>query len=325
MTGSMLASMIGTGVILMGRLAIAATIVGALLLLATPSTTTATILYWTPAHHLAPQGGIYGTPVACDLDADGDQDVSFVCEGGGRQFWNVGTPQVPAWQMDTKTIPALLGCWERRGTFGDVDADGDFDLISGCMQPGLHMHRNVGTSQVPEWADDSAVVEGVSPDYFAEPCLADMDADGDLDLVIVYKGDPGAFLFRNLGTPQIPQWAHSFSKLPGTTVYAAVRLGDLDLDGDLDIVGRTAAGSVGCWENVGTPQTPTFVENPAMLTGVDGPRDYVRSIALLDIDGDGDLDLLITRGSDDQAFLYLNEGVTGVESTTWGSIKALYR
>jgi hypothetical protein len=308
----------------MARLAIAITIAAALLLAAS-STAGSTTLYWTPAHELAPQGGLYGTPVACDLDADGDQDVSFVCEGGYAQFWNTGTPQVPAWQMDTETIPALLGCWERRGTYGDVDADGDFDLISGCMQPGLHMHRNVGTAQVSAWVDDSTVVEGMTSSYFAEPCLADIDADGDLDLVIAYQGGTAAFLYRNVGTPQIPQWTHPGLRLPGTTVSAAVRLGDLDLDGDLDIVGRTAAGSVGCWENVGTLQTPTFVENPAMLTGVDGPRDYVRSIALLDIDGDGDLDLLITRGSDCQALLYLNEGVTGVEPTTWGTIKALYR
>jgi hypothetical protein len=61
-----------------------------------------------------------------------------------------------------------------------------------------------------------------------------------------------------------------------------------------------------------------------MLTGVDGPPELGRYGALVDIDGDGDLDLL-SVGSDNLTYLYLNEGVTGVESTTWGTVKALYR
>jgi len=322
-TASVLSSMIRMGVMFMARLAIAIVIVAASLLV-TSGTTTATTLYWTPAHELAPQGGHYGAVVACDLDGDGDQDVSFVnsgeAPGQNAQFWNIGTAQTPEWQIDMDVVPALIGCWERKGAYGDIDADGDFDLVSGCLQPGLYLHRNVGTPQAPQWVDDSAVVQGITSNWQAEPCLADIDADGDLDLVIATSGGSGAFLYRNVGTPQIPQWTHPGSKLPGATVSGAVRLGDLDLDGDLDMVGR-ASGSVGCWENIGTPQSPAFAYNPGMLIGV--TPGFVLSMELLDIDGDGDLDLLIMDGH--QAYLFLNEAVTAAQQSSWGTIKAMYR
>jgi hypothetical protein len=301
--------------------------IAAALLLVWSGTAMATTLYWTPAHELAPDGGFYGAAAACDLDGDGDQDVSFLDTGEApeqnAQFWDVGVGQVPVWQIDMQVLPTLFGCWNRRGTYGDIDGDGDFDLISGCTQPGLHLHRNVGTPQAPLWQNDPAPVQGVSSSSSAEPCLADLDADGDLDLAIAYRGYSGVYLKRNVGTPQMPQWTEQGSWIPGVAAYPPIALGDLDLDGDLDLVGGSAQG-LRCWENVGTPQVWAFTENPAMLTGVGGPGAYALNVVLLDIDGDGDLDLLVIDGHLD-AYLFLNELVSSAQRSSWGTIKSLYR
>jgi hypothetical protein len=301
-----------------------------LVILAASGVTSATAVFWTPAHGLAPQGGLYGRPAACDLDGDGDQDVSFVSQGDypatqNAQFWNVGEGHVPAWQVEMGVLPPLPNCWSRMGTYGDIDGDGDFDLISGCIQRGLRLHRNVGTPQSPSWAYDPAPVQGVPNGSSAKPCLADLDADGDLDLVIAYGGVAGAYLIENVGTPQTPQWTASGSWLPGLEdVWWPVVLGDLDLDGDLDAISNSTTAGIACFENVGTPQVPAFAANPSMLAGIEPPTG-AEAFALLDVDSDGDVDLLCARSPGGQVYLYLNETTTATPRESWGTVKAMYR
>ncbi|MBC8450878.1 hypothetical protein H8D73_01550, partial [bacterium] len=83
-----------------------------------------------------------------------------------------------------------------------------------------------------------------------------------------------------------------------------------------------------CFENVGTPQEFVFVENSELLTGVDCPGGAY-GMELLDVDGDGDPDLMLYTGgpSGDTHRLFLNQGdsYVPVAPTSWGVIKALYR
>jgi hypothetical protein len=283
------------------------------------ATASATEVYWTPAPELAPQGS-WGSIASCDLDADGDCDVSRV--GACKHFWNVGTPQVPAWQLVSGVVPGLAGCSYRTGTYGDLDGDGDFDLVIGCFEPYLHMFWNVGTPQVPQWQYDPSMFGGAA--NYTVPCLADLDADGDLDLVMVTCCG-AAFFWENIGTPQIPIWATTAPIIPPVflTPPAYFALGDLDNDGDLDIVGFTPDTPLQCWENVGTPQACSFVENPGMLTGVAHTRGY--GLALPDVDSDGDCDLLVVGPDGATISLYLNESVSPVRPISWSTIKAMYR
>jgi hypothetical protein len=77
---------------------------------------------------------------------------------------------------------------------------------------------------------------------------------------------------------------------------------------------------------MGTQAVPQFVENPSMLTGVTDPgEDGGHGIELLDIDADGDPDLLVSERLGVN-YLYLNEGVTVVvEESTWARVKDLFR
>jgi len=285
--------------------------------------TAASQVVWTPAHELAPPvvSGFVGSG---DLDGDGDDDVSGF--GWRNQYWNMGCPGPPAWQLQEGAFPDVAACTENSGTLGDCDADGDLDLVYGCWECcSLRMIWNVGTPQAPVWQHSGAIAGNPYAGYEAYDRLADIDADGDLDLVGTSSG--GAVgVFENTGTPEAPCWVW-LGLIPGIGFGASdgiLAVGDLDGDGDLDIVGGSSFSRVKCWENVGTSQVWSYIRNDAMLTGVTATAIGVYGVALPDVDCDGDCDLLIV-GRIGGIYLYLNERITPVRPGSWGTIKALYR
>ena len=296
-----------------------AIVVVAASLLVTLSMAMATEVYWTPGQELAPPV-LYGSYAWGDLDADGDTDLfreRTAC-------WNDGScPGLPMWRTESNVLPDMPGCSNRHATLGDLDADGDLDLITGCKyEYNLLLTWNVGTPPVPQWDGTSSWIVPNSCLNDA-PRLADLDADGDLD--ILWLCDGIAVFSENTGTSQVPVWVGFGEPIHSISMGypSSCALGDLDLDGDLDLVGIGPYGGVRCWENTGTPQEWQFVENAQMLSGVETAMDGP-GVALPDVDCDGDLDLLlmVTGGL---VFLYLNEAASFVAPASWGTIKALYR
>lgn len=290
--------------------------------LAAVGTCPATDVHWVPAHYLVPQE-YYGSQVTSgDLDGDEDVDISFV----RTHYWSVGTLDAPAWALDTNVYGGVAWCAERMTTLGDVDSDGDLDLVVTCDYYAYSRPRlfeNVGTPTSPLWAELVGTFDDV-PDHLGplEPSLADIDADGDLDLLIL--NDFGAMiLIENTGGPSTPSWSETgyFSGLP---IHGSADFGDIDGDGDLDLVAIGVNSPARCWENVGSPERFDFSENASMLIGVDDPQ-CGWGIELLDIDRDGDADSLISPAVGEGNFLYLNERITPVQPVSWTSIKALYR
>jgi hypothetical protein len=309
-------------------------VVAGVVLLTASGVASATEVYWTPAHEWAPAAYIPGC-AGCDLDGDGDYDLTELAGelGPSGQFWNVGTPHLPSWQLDLTQFVGIFLCslTGKPAGFGDLDADGDYDLVFGCPTGDLHMHWNVGTPQTPAWQQDPVMFQGLNMGWHPQVRLADMDADGDLDLVVSRRGPSPhncVCYVENTGSPSSPQW--TYRGIIGGIVYASesdvhMAVGDIDGDGDLDMVGSSSALTIQCWENVGTPQTFQFIENPSMLLGIGSFSQYPRGVDLADFNGDGRLDLLIAGGYGSQNYLYLNESVTPVERMSWSTIKAMYR
>jgi hypothetical protein len=143
------------------------------------------------------------------------------------------------------------------------------------------------------------------------PHLADLDADGDIDLLvgnrIAPQADTTALLtwFENAGTRTAPAFrARGPLPMRGEYHYAPTVV-DLDGDGRSDLALGTWRDKVQWWRNTGTAAVPRYaLADSALVTLTRGSN---TTPAFTDLDGDGDQDLVVGEASG-QLNLYRNEG-----------------
>ncbi|HJR16500.1 MAG TPA: FG-GAP-like repeat-containing protein, partial [Gemmatimonadales bacterium] len=128
-------------------------------------------------------------------------------------------------------------------TLGDLDSDGDLDLVIGESSGWLNYYENRGSRKQPEFTLVSDEFGDMKAGRRSAPLLLDLDRDGDLDLLVGSELD-GLLLFRNVGTPSAPRFERDSSSMPEVPALAAPAAGDLDGDGDLDLVVGNVGGGV---------------------------------------------------------------------------------
>ena len=99
----------------------------------------------------------------------------------------------------------------------DIDNDGDQDLFVGAYsdyQTRIKYYQNIGTNAVPLFDAPVDNPFGLSPFsfYLAFPEMADLDNDGDIDLLIGSAADTSQYgdfyYFENTGTSENPHFAN---------------------------------------------------------------------------------------------------------------------
>ena len=202
----------------------------------------------------------------------------------------------------------------------DVDQDGVRDLLFSPNTPletnddeSVHFFRNTGTEDEPAWQfiTDTYLQDGmIDLGRGAYPSFHDFDGDGLLDLAVAnkerYEGvdqTPAAVaVFRNAGTATEPQfdlvdldWI-ALADFQIESPYPA--FGDLDGDGDLDVLVGDELGRIHEFTNV----APAGAWPEFTLTALSIPEDgsgeaidvgQFATPQLHDMDGDGDLDMVV--------------------------------
>jgi hypothetical protein len=131
-----------------------------------------------------------------------------------------------------------------------VDGDGDLDLLVGESSGTLNFYRNVGSRSAAVFELVSEAYDSIDVGSRSVPVLVDLDGDGDLDL-LVGSESAGVRLFRNDGTRREPLFRPDATfELPAFG-FAAPALGDVDGDGDEDVVLGGSGGGLWYFERVG--------------------------------------------------------------------------
>lgn len=246
-------------------------------------------------------GGIpslpFSQPRFADLDNDGDLDM-IIGNINDKPFYmeNVGTAEAPQFAPGEDYFEGISYIDAEVAVFADLDNDGDLDMIAGGYT-GLHFFENTGDANNPQFEEQAGFFTILAGINYPVPDLADVDDDGDLDLVIGLSEDGQVKIYENTGTAVAAAFSEAdVTEIGDVGLYAYPCFADLDNDGDVDLfVGRDGFG-FRYYQNTGTATIPewTYIENA--FAGM-GEETYWNSPDLIDLDNNGTLDLIFGTAS----------------------------
>jgi len=226
-----------------------------------------------------------------DVDGDGDLDAIIARVGpeqlllnDGDGFFSDGVAQLPA-------PPPLFDDISSDARFADVDGDGDRDILVSNEIPfpgGLGAQNRLWTNNGRGvFTDETALRLPSAIDQTAAMLPGDVDSDGDLDIVVLNRGQDKVLINDGSGI-FTDDTAARFPVTSDTT--RAGGLADLDGDGDLDLV-------VGNSQN--EPAALYFNHDGVFEAGdlgmIPGLNETIAGLELVDLDQDGDLDVYLSN------------------------------
>ncbi|MEM9822064.1 MAG: VCBS repeat-containing protein, partial [Bacteroidota bacterium] len=235
-----------------------------------------------------------------DLDGDGDLDVAAAAIGqNDRLVWyenldGQGTFGPANYISFVSALTVQIAAF-------DADGDGDMDLVSarrddtGVFDGGeVYLYRNDGNGDF----GNALFVGETNHNIVRELVFEDLDDDGDIDILVVsYNGleDSSVNWFINSGGEGLFNSSTTIFSIDGR-VLGSIALGDFDGDGDKDLI----AGSM---------ETFYLHDDIYLVENLDGQGSFgnvveidedsqaaTSSIKSVDMDNDGDMDILCASG-----------------------------
>jgi len=229
-----------------------------------------------------------------DFDNDGNLDVVFVAEDDQNHEYYLGNGDGTFKDVSDR----LLAMSEGNGLdIGDVNGDGLIDIVVGNSgEKGQNFLWMNDTNNPGFFIDVTATHLPQFNDATQSIALADLDGDGDLDMVVGNEVPPNRLLIND-GNGVFSEKAEGLELLVPLETRMAL-LFDVDGDGDKDIVFSNLTSNGRKWET--DPQLRILINdgNASFKDETEArmPKNKFSSYAsqYIDFDGDGDLDLLIS-------------------------------
>ena len=235
-----------------------------------------------------------------DYDAEGNMYLysSYLTTGAISSKFNLSVVQIGTFKECTVDGGINHDGQDLDATFADYDNDGYQDLFI-ATTTGIIVYKNKGDGTFSRITKNIGLQNA---DNVNKILFADLDQDGDLDLYVARKG--GNKFFRNNGDGTFTENAAAMGLTGGKQGAMNIDFGDLDNDGDLDIIGLAEDGSIELFDNNRHSNFRDISESE----GLKNSKYTGTAIALGDYNNDGRLDIFIAGGPGGKCSLLRNEG-----------------
>ncbi len=236
-----------------------------------------------------------------DLDGDGKLDLVTAGSGGQQILRNTSSPG----QLSFAAPTAFSANYYPAMAVGDIDGDGKLDIVTGNSNNSFSFFKNISSRGAITFA---ANLDFSTGDPNSEPggiTIADIDHDGRPDVITISYQEQTMSVFRNISSNgQVAFDTRVVYDLYGypTDVGTA----DLDGDGLVDIALATTGGA-SVFRNTSVPGIISFAVRQDLATGGAWPN----GMKVVDVDGDGKLDLAVSDLNSSQLTLFRNGSTPG--------------
>lgn len=236
-----------------------------------------------------------------DVNNDGFKDILLNIVGDNKVIWFKNTLGNGVFSSENNVTYDPFGA--TAVDYGDVDGDGDKDLISASYIDGvIAWYEN--TDSLGSFNEPQKIIDKTYKTA-DNGLLGDIDNDGDLDIVnsesyqnngdfssiVWYENSNGLGLFTTKRT--VVSNTESIQKL---------KLADIDNDNDLDIICGSWANKISYYRNNGNG---TFAAQ--VIFSLPPMTGYITDLVVADVDNDNDVDVIYSSLSDEIVW-YENNG-----------------
>ncbi len=242
-----------------------------------------------------------------------EERLCFGCHGSRSSWTSCGGgchDYMPDIETVTKQTPGYQPDWFSRRVgsdpdihysvaVGDIDGDGDLDIVSGSRTGEVYVYRNSASGSI--WTTVTAYTSSLQINSVA---IGRIDGDADNDIVMGVSGAVMSVAWLSNTSGDGNTWSANPVIMTGLgTAAASVAVADVDMDGDSDIVSGQNTGAVFLHENTGSGAS----WNHVLLHTVVGT---VTAVDVGRIDADIDPDV-VSVGIDQYVRWYRNPTVGG--------------